>query len=211
MRWLPLLFSLAPAITWAGEVVDTILVTANEEPVTRSHLAFMGAYLKVTGGERMGRPVSTHPDEATLRRILEEDALLYGMAARLGALEPSPAEVLVMEAWFRAKFFDEGAWSTFVQHWGFDELARREFFTRRLRIEKFIALKVGGAEVPTEGELREFYNDQSNTWDQRPFEEVRGEVVALWRTTRQQERFSVWMESYQKNHRDALQQPAQFP
>lgn len=211
MKWLVFLLLVIPVGVSAGEVVDTILVTANEEPVTRSRMLFMSAYLEVTGGERMGRPVPARPDEQALRRILEEDALLFGMAARLGALEPTPAEVIQMETWFRGKFSDDVAWSTFVQHWGFDDLARREFFTRRLRIEGFIALKVGGTEAPTEGELRQFYNTRIETWGNRPFEEVRGEVATVWKATRQEERFTTWMEAYQKNHRDALQQPAQFP
>lgn len=190
--------------------MDAIVVVVNGEAITASRIQFMAAYLEVTGGDGIGRPLAVYgplsPEVA--RQVVEDDALLTGMADRLPVIEVRDEEILSMRRWFQGAFVSPEAFAAFTALWGFGEAEQVDFFARRLRVQKFVDLKIGAYAAIPDRELQAWYSDRSSQFGGRPFQEVREDVARAYDAERREERFRDWMAAYRKDHPDALRIPA---
>ena len=202
---LVLAMMLAGVSVGQAEVIDRIMVTVSGEAITLSRVRFMHAYLKVTGGEGMGRPL---PDPAALSQgdvleILEDDAIIFGLAARLPMVGANSESVHGRRQWFREQFGDAQSLDTFVDTWGFDADEQWRFFQRREVIEGFIKLKIGAYSRIPPKDLKAFFEENQAHYA-GSLESMRSDVENDYRIAHQSETFDHWIENYKRNHRDIV-------
>lgn len=203
---------LSTAAAARGEVIDRVVVSVGGEVITESRIRFMQAFLQVTHGQGLGRPLASVEGMSLedVQRVLEDDAILYGMASRLPIIEVSPDDIRKRIQWFRSQFEDDAAFDGFVEGWGFDRGEQWRFFRRRLAIDAFIALKIGAFATVPERELEAYYQAHADAYD-APLMEVRAKVQADYAAANQARTFEAWMEAYRRNHSDMIHSPGGEP
>lgn len=193
--------------------IDEIMVTVNGQAITHSKVELLRAYLAVTKGEGMGRPIphwqSISVEDAL--RLLEEDSIMLSMSSRLSRALIEGERVEAQLQWFKAQFPDAETHRKFIETWGFDRQRQRAFFADRLRVSDFIDVKVGAFIAAPDAELDAFLEERRDIYGPITLESDRERLSLDYARYRRGERYEAWIRGYMNNHREAVRIPAQKP
>lgn len=177
-------------------VLDGILVVVNGQPITRSRAELFQALLKVWKGD-LGWPAKVAGYEQLapqdLERLLILDELLFEGASGTSTLKVLPEDVILAALETRNRLGTPEAWQAFASRYELTEDFLRELMTRRLRIQAWIQLKVGPVRV-SESDIREYFESHPSNFEGQSFENARGGIEAELKSSRQRDRFNLWVE-----------------
>jgi len=185
------------AETLSGAIVlDHIIAVVNGQPIPRSQVLFFRAYLELVGPEGLDWPQPIPAikmlTEQDLLELVITDTLLYQGGSRIEALRTREKALQSRIRWFRGSFSDEASYQEFSKEYELTDDALREFFSRRLRVDAYIELKVVAGR-PLESDLRTYHRAHPSQFDGQTFESAREAIVRALYIERAAERFSRWV------------------
>lgn len=191
---LALLFSY-PSSAQDRILLDRILVVVNGQPITQSRLNLYRAYLEHTGWIGLGWPKAFEPlerlQEEQLLEVVVLDELLFAGASQSDVVAVRPTVVTSRVERFQQSFAGRESYDAFLARNGLTSELLSEFFYRRVRVEGYIAFKLGLRE-PDDLELAHLVATWSARYPLRPMPATRAALVYEWRVLEAASDFERW-------------------
>jgi hypothetical protein len=158
-----------------AELIDRVMGVVNGEIITLSDIRGALRF------ELIPADASQDPLDAALQRLIDR-TLLVGEVERYLPPEPPAETIEKAAAAVRSKFKDALEFETVLTRYGFSQEELYRFLRDSLRIDAYLDQRLSSVPPASEADLLRYYRDHQAEFGQagvtRPFEEVRGEVVA---------------------------------
>ena len=158
-----LLFLLPVAVTpaFAGEVIDSVVVTVDHKPIFRSDWDEAVCYELFM--QRKPLSQATEADRVTALQRLIDRQLLKGQMGNARSMQPSEEDLQNDVAKLRAQFpdgKDDQSWSTLLASYGLSEELLEQHLRSELQVMNFVELRLRPNVHVQPEEIETYYRNQ---------------------------------------------------